>query len=187
MNKKGFTLVELLAMMVVLGILLGITIPNISGILKKNKEIAYLDDASRMYEAVKVKETIKKDMKPTEINNCTLVHLEYLDTNDDFKKGPNGGSYDKEQSFVIIRLDSKGTSTNPVYEYSYYVRLVEEVNGKKRAVDLNLKRKIDEKDYSIINNNMNNITFSADNETVRSNINNYKGEAICYQLNIYTN
>ena len=55
MNKKGFTLVELLVMLVVLGILIGITVPNIAGILKDNRKSMSYDDASRMIENAKVR------------------------------------------------------------------------------------------------------------------------------------
>ena len=48
MNNKGFTLVELLAMLVVLAILMGIAIPNITGILANNKVNVMKADASKM-------------------------------------------------------------------------------------------------------------------------------------------
>ena len=38
LKNRGFTLVELLAMLVVLGILMAVTIPNITGILNQSKE-----------------------------------------------------------------------------------------------------------------------------------------------------
>ena len=36
-NNKGFTLVELLAMLVVLGILIGVAIPNIVGMVENQR------------------------------------------------------------------------------------------------------------------------------------------------------
>ena len=55
MKNKGFTLVELLAMLVVMGILIGIAIPNISGIVGKQKENAFKSDINSLVERVKVK------------------------------------------------------------------------------------------------------------------------------------
>ncbi len=55
MNKKGFTLVELLATIVVLGILVGITVVASTGIFKNTKEktegvfIKTIEDALNMY------------------------------------------------------------------------------------------------------------------------------------------
>ena len=49
MNKKnGFTLVELLAMLTVLGILMVVTIPNISKILNNNRVNKYKMDAKKI-------------------------------------------------------------------------------------------------------------------------------------------
>ena len=40
-NQKGFTLVELLAVIVILGIIAAIAIPSIGGIIDKSKEDAH--------------------------------------------------------------------------------------------------------------------------------------------------
>ena len=40
-NKKGFTLVELLATITILGILLGIAIPSVMGYMNRGKETYY--------------------------------------------------------------------------------------------------------------------------------------------------
>ena len=36
-NKKGFTMVELLAVIVILGILMGVALPKVLGLLDSNK------------------------------------------------------------------------------------------------------------------------------------------------------
>ena len=41
LNNKGFTLVEILAVVVILGLLLALMYPNINKIIKQNKEKNY--------------------------------------------------------------------------------------------------------------------------------------------------
>lgn len=97
MNRKGFTLVELLVMLVVLSVLIGIAVPNITGILRDNKNSMTLDDANRMLDSARVKATTEPKVLELEYDgDCTVLRLSYLDKNDDYKKGPNDGSYDKK-------------------------------------------------------------------------------------------
>ena len=44
-NKKGFTLVEIIVVLLIIGILLAITIPSIMGYVNKAKEAQYIADA----------------------------------------------------------------------------------------------------------------------------------------------
>ena len=55
MNNKGFTLVEILAMLVVLGILMVITIPNVTGILANNKFKVMKADADKTLDTAKIR------------------------------------------------------------------------------------------------------------------------------------
>ena len=125
-KEKGFTLVELLAMLVILGILIGITIPNVTGILKNQKLNIIKTDATNMVERAKTK--IAKDskiIKPA-VGHCLIFTLNYLNDHDEFDKGPNGGTYDEFESFVLYtRVNSSGGTT----KFKYYVRLVEKTDS----------------------------------------------------------
>ncbi|MDT0161913.1 MULTISPECIES: prepilin-type N-terminal cleavage/methylation domain-containing protein [Bacillus] len=53
-NEKGLTLIELLAVIVILGIIAAIAIPSIGGIIQKSKEDAVKADAIAVLNAAKV-------------------------------------------------------------------------------------------------------------------------------------
>ena len=125
MNKRGFTLVELIAMMVVLGILMAITIPNITGILKNNRENIAVEDINKMVSSAKTKFEIGEAKYP-KLNECVVMSLKYLDNNNDYQTGVNGGTYNKMESAIVAKKVRLPEGSNV---YKYYVRLVEELNG----------------------------------------------------------
>ena len=121
---KGFTLVELLAAVVVLGILMTVAIPNVIGVLNKNRATTYVEDARKLISNAEY--TLRGNKVPKLSNNtgerCALFNLAYLDNNE-FENGPYGHPYDKERSFVVAYLDGDNTK--------YFVRLVEEIEESK--------------------------------------------------------
>lgn len=133
MKKNGFTLVELLASMVILGILMAITIPNIMGIMSQNKNEKYLEDAKKLVSAAKYKyastEFVKKKLKA---NECYKMTLKYLN-NGEFDETPNGGEYDKNNSYVILRKDNSGKT-------NYYVTITENNTKEKICMTVPLTK-----------------------------------------------
>ncbi len=126
-NNKGFTLVELLGSMVILGLLMIMVVPNIVGILSKNKEKTYKEDAKKLVEVAKYKMSMKKDgvVPPIHSNQCVILGLGYLD-NAEFANPPNGGCYDVTRSYVAVKLEN--------HRYVYYVQLVEYFDHKYTGV-----------------------------------------------------
>jgi len=124
MNRKGFSLVELIAMIVILGVLMVITVPNIAGILKNNKENIVTEDINKMVSNAKNKFNTKQAKYPGYEDQCVIMTLSYVDNNNDLKVGLNGGTYSQGESFVVIRKEKE---RNGSYTYRYYVRLVEEI------------------------------------------------------------
>ena len=138
MNNKGFTLIELIAMVVILGILMLVSVPNIAGIIKNNKEKAVAEDVSRLVNNAKTKFNIKAAKYPSD-NACVVLGLDFIDTNGDIGKGINGGKYLPGESFIVVRKemnDKTPDDQSTTYSYKYYVRLVEEADGEKYEIEL---------------------------------------------------
>ena len=124
MNQKGFSLVELIGVVVVLGILMVITVPNIAGILKNNRENIVVEDVNKMVSNAKNKINTKQAKNPPTQDDCVVMTLSYVDSNNDLKAGLNGGKYNTEESFVVVRKEREQGNS---FTYRYYVRLVEDV------------------------------------------------------------
>ena len=122
-NNRAFTLVELLAMLVVLGIIMGVTIPNITGILGTNRLNVIKTDALEMVDKAKIKVARGDITQRPEKNHCIVFTLDYLNDNGDIKTGPNGGIYDQYESFVIYKRENN--------RYKYFVRLIEDTDDAR--------------------------------------------------------
>lgn len=124
MNNKGFTLVEILAMLVVLGILMVITIPNVTGILANNKFKVMKADADKTVDTAKIRFSQLKPVNKPKVNECVVYSLNALNNTGDITKGPNGGQYLQYESFVAV--------TRKANRYEYYIRLVELYDDTKK-------------------------------------------------------
>jgi len=131
-NKKGFTMVELLAVIVILGILSTLAIAGIRGVLKKTKE-SYMDSQNKM--VVLAGKTYYSDHRSRlpkvigpieEVELQTLVDLKYIDP----VKDANGElcitETDTKKSKVFVQKVSKEE-----YKYNAYLYC----NGKESGLN----------------------------------------------------
>lgn len=130
-GKKGFTLVELLAALVILGLLTIIAAPNIVGILQNTKLNTYVNDAEKLVSLAEYKFRGDTSInKPTTNNQCIFMSLGYLGTGE-FQNPPYGGEYSTDGSYVVI---VRKENASGVVNYEYYVQLVE-LEKKKNPSD----------------------------------------------------
>ena len=73
--KKGFTLIELIAVIVVLSIILAITVPTIIGIIETSTKNAFESDAKMVLKAVDYKKLLNEDFNPEVINKDNIYEL----------------------------------------------------------------------------------------------------------------
>ncbi len=116
-NNKGFTLIELLATISILAIIMLMAIPNVIGIVQRNKNKQYVEDAKKLVTLAKYE--VRKN-KPA--NNPETYTLDKLDKSDDIKDGPNGSDYNRTGSGVTVTKDES--------KYTYQVTLYEGKDDK---------------------------------------------------------
>ena len=82
MNKKGFTLVELLAVIAILAILVLVAVPNVLNMFNQAKKDVFLTDAKNIYKEIS-KKYISENMKGNKISNISNDNNKLdMDTND---------------------------------------------------------------------------------------------------------
>lgn len=107
-NKKGFTLVELLATIVIMGILLVLGLPAIVGMIDSNRKKIYVTDAQKLITKAeyRIKASSSEIEKP-DPGNCIVISLTYLD-DETFDNPPYEGEYEKDVSFVVAKNTGNG-------------------------------------------------------------------------------
>ena len=100
MNNKGFTLVELIAVLAIIAIIGVIAIPNVISVMDNNKKDLMLQDAQKLASLAKaeiIKDRVFRD-DPT-VNEKTYL-LKQIDAKNTISQDPDGGEYDRNNSYV---------------------------------------------------------------------------------------
>ena len=135
-NNKGFTLVELLAALVILGVLSVLAMPTVMNMMGSSRDKLYVTDAKKLISQAEYKfRMASSEIEKPDEGECLILSMVYLD-NSDFDNAPNNGEYLREASYVVVK--------NVGGSYEFSAELVEEVKknvfkGVELSKDSSLK------------------------------------------------
>lgn len=126
-NERGLTLVELLAVVVILGIIAAIAVPSIGGIIDNTKKDAHVANAQQLVSSAKVymaaeNVTVPKGGTGEKVTLAKLKERNYIaDIKDPNGKGGKteeleNSNYNPGTTNIVIKKTENG--------YEYYVTLI---------------------------------------------------------------
>lgn len=127
-DKKGFTLIELIAVVVILSILAIIATPNIVNMIDRGKKEQYVADAKDFI--AKATYMYKQEKYKEKFSDVTIKLGDIEGINDSDLTDPYGYRYDTENS--TIKFEESGVSGDEIKERTVKITLEShEKNGNK--------------------------------------------------------
>ena len=152
-NKKAFTLIELLAVIVILAVLLAIAIPKVTQYITKSRKDSLITTSRDFIDAARNSATSELFDFPIGVDDVTIISLDLIKLEKGGKKSPFNGSWQPKYSYVTII--NAGTDEDPDYKYYIAVR-----DSKRYNIALTEENALDRD--SIIRNNVSNSNVKID-------------------------
>ncbi len=108
MNKKGFTLIEMIAVIVIIGVLLLIAIPSVSSIIFSSRDNGYANDISAYLTEVNTLYKSKKFGPLLDEKQIMIVPIKDIEFEKNDTKASPYGALDLEKSIVIVERTQYG-------------------------------------------------------------------------------
>lgn len=116
-NNKAFTLIELLAVIVILGVVSTIAIPSVNKVINNSKRKAFVTDANFYVDRVKTAILQDEYDAPIDKNDVTVINLNAIEMDSENISSPYGAKWVDNKSYVAVT--NEGTSLEPKYVYYF--------------------------------------------------------------------
>lgn len=148
-NKKAFTLIELLAVIIILGVIMTIGIPKVTQYITNSRKESFVSIGNFFIDSVRKDATSEFYPFPVSNNEVTIITLDIANFEKAQKKSPYGGKFLYNKSYVAIV--NIGTGTFPEYSYyfaaqdskGYAIPLTNEFDLTKDKIIANAKNKME--------------------------------------------
>lgn len=137
-NRNGFTLIEMLAVIVILGIISTIAVPQVTKYIEKSKRDAFVVMANSCVDSVTASIVSENFDAPVKKNDVTIINLDMIELEKGDITSPYGSPWVISKSYVAVV--NEGTEIDPKYAY-YFAGQDEDRN----AIPLTKISKITEK------------------------------------------
>lgn len=128
-NEKGITLIELLAVIVILGIVAAIAVPAIGNIIENAKKDAHIANARVMIEATRLLSISDSEIRPSNHGNKSFVPLGYL-INEGYLDAFDSHGFEKYAQTLIDEPTKNGGSHHKWEDEKNTFVAIENNNGK---------------------------------------------------------
>ena len=166
-KRNGFTLVELLAVILILGILGLIAVPSINGIMKNSKKDTYVETALAFIHGVRQTAKLGRKYSPPDPGSALIVKTNTVELERGGRKSSFGKSYDLEYSYVIIY--NYGSSNKNQYAYYIYLKDTDGNGTSEPVLESSLSRSSIITKQTTANQNMKFSALKANRGTSSSN------------------
>lgn len=180
MNRKGFTLIEMIAVIVILGLLMIIAIPAVTSYMQSSDESVYVNSVSSFLQEAKLLYGEKEFGPQIEVNDVMIVPIGLLNMEKGNTTDSPFGKYRQEQSYILIVRTAKSTE--------YYATVVDDTNrGMIEVKEDELNNNVIDKVNVLTITPITNLYHCVSNSYIVDSSNQFKFKGATYQPVEYRN